>query len=67
MRREALSGAGRSPGRELLQYNQGHGQTEQHAAGEAFRDQGERGEKSNTESLQWYYTFMYALHVFSRF
>lgn len=62
MRREALSGAGRSP-----QYNQGHGQTEQHAAGEAFRDQGERGEKSNMESLQWYYTFMYALHVFSRF
>lgn len=67
MRREALSGAGRSPGRKLPQYNQGHRQTEQHAAGETFRDRGEPGEKSNMESLQWYYTFMYALHVFSRF
>lgn len=48
MRREALSGAGRSPGRKLPQYNQGHGQTEQHAAMEAFRDQGERGGKKAT-------------------
>lgn len=46
MRREALSGAGRSPGRKLPQYNQGHRQTEQHAAGEALRDQESEGKKA---------------------
>lgn len=37
--------------------------------GRRLGDQGgeEGREKSNMESLQWYYTFMYALHVFSRF